>query len=319
MNVDRTFRNFLLVPTPFSPPWYRFLHGFISRDPGRIGLCLHVLSRVVRDNVPDFAGPFLKPRSDDSSSNKSSSDENIVDDGINDGQMGKQRGVPHSPGGTIETNLSTTALAPEELHREDRHRTRPQQQQQDFPATTDGQYAPPPLMHLPQCPPPARPAPSHVPAAALPWSLDPSTTASSGVTVTDLTEDSPPPSTPQNRPVSLPSKFSLPANGDPIWDSLFPPGVTAAGIGGGDGGGGGGDDGAWRPAATWRAVSSLKGRREGSSSEDAETPPFVFAMKLAPKTVCSLDVFNIPVELLNGCFVREGGGGVVVNCGNVNM
>lgn len=33
-----------------------------SRDPRRVGLCLHVLSRVVRDTVPQFRGPYLLVR-----------------------------------------------------------------------------------------------------------------------------------------------------------------------------------------------------------------------------------------------------------------
>lgn len=184
--------------------------------------------------------------------------------------MDEQRGVPDSPGpaeASHSSSSSTSAL--EELDNEDVHHTghadQPQQQQY-FPATPDSRHGPP-LMHRPHCPPPAHPAPSHPPAAALPWSLDPSTAATSGDTVTGLSKDCPPSSPPRQRPLSLPSRLCPTDSGDPIWDSLFPSGATAAGPGGRDSG----EGIAWRPAATWHAersveeggltVESLQGRR----------------------------------------------------------
>ena len=52
----QSYTDFAAIVTVSKPHPHLSL---FDRDPKRIGLCLHVLSRVVRDTVPGFSGPFL--------------------------------------------------------------------------------------------------------------------------------------------------------------------------------------------------------------------------------------------------------------------
>ncbi|CAM9515400.1 unnamed protein product [Ectocarpus sp. 6 AP-2014] len=60
-NNDSNMCSFLIACRTFGVP-AGALFDVNDPDPRRVGLCLHVLSRVVRDTVPQFRGPYLLVR-----------------------------------------------------------------------------------------------------------------------------------------------------------------------------------------------------------------------------------------------------------------
>lgn len=246
-----------------SPPFYSATP--CCRDPRRVGLCLHVLSAVVRDTVPEFVGPFLGTRlsgcsspiiiADDSgedgdddggggddgpknSSNESNQRHHQHHRHHHNGMSEEEAGPGIGPQTAQKWPSRQTAAAPaedvdfspsaDEIDNECHQHF--QQQQQDYQQRYQNYHR---QHHEPRPP---------LPPAARP------------------------------RPLSLPSRFSpaSPTDEDAMWNSLFPSPASLARAGGaatplgGRGDGGGGEEGGYRDAAVGVAWCATEERVERS-------------------------------------------------------
>ena len=210
-----------------------------------------MLSRVVRDTVPGFPGPFLSesdhPSPCGGGSNNSNSTSSSAGDDTSTGSSTTRR-VDDNDGydrenllqGTCSNNYSALASSdnPDKIneppHRlgEEGHRHRGGQR--SF-SSEEGQQATP-TSHA-RCAPPAHPAPSPFEQEPLLWPLNPPTVRGVFETPQGSSGEGHPPA-PQRRPLSLPSRLSRTVsaggaslNGNPpvnynwadttIWDNVF--------------------------------------------------------------------------------------------------
>lgn len=243
-----------------------------SSDPKRVGLCLHVLSRVVRDTAPDFSGPFLtvsnrsSPRGDEEDTSSDEDDDIITGDHGKDMELRRQRYLDYTPG-PVDSNLGAS---------DDGDANRSGlcdpgylvEQQQMLPGAVGQREVAP---FSPRCPPPLHAAPNP-PESVLQCSRGPAI-ASGGFAVRTASILENPPTSLQ-RPSSLPSRLSrtTPAGKDAMWDALF---LTGATFGGGERGVDNGGLDAWQPAGMLHATTTSYDQRGRPAGAQRHQLPLV--------------------------------------------
>ncbi|CAN0075833.1 unnamed protein product [Scytosiphon promiscuus] len=290
----RNMRSFLIACRRLGVP-AGALFDTVEPDPRCVGLCLHVLSAVVRDTVPEFEGPFLatgssgfsspiiaaddggevgedndvnRPRNSDNSNNSNS----IHRDPQSNDVLYEEQAEPATGRKTLQQRSSrqTTAAAAvnidfspsaEEVDSEYSQQCQQQQEQDQRYQGCHQQHAEP----LPPAPPAARP-----------------------------------------RPLSFPSRFlpAAPAEEDAMWNSLFPSPTSMAPAGGSgtslygngcDGAGGVGNRDA-AAIATWCTAEEVTAE---PTQEQARTSESLTITALPPPGVVSAATLSAWLSNLN--------------------